>query len=58
MHVHVACPDGEAKFWLEPLVTLAQNYGLSAKQVKDILAVIEEKKSELTSAWQKHFKGS
>ena len=57
MHVHVACPDGESKFWLEPLVALAQNYGLSAKQVKDILAVIEEKKNEITSAWQEHFKG-
>ncbi len=30
MHVHVACPDGEAKFWLEPLVALAQNYILWA----------------------------
>lgn len=25
MHVHVQGPDGEAKFWLEPSVELAQN---------------------------------
>jgi hypothetical protein len=24
MHVHVQCPDGEAKFWLEPVISLAQ----------------------------------
>lgn len=27
MHVHISCPNGEAKFWLEPMVVLAQNYG-------------------------------
>jgi hypothetical protein len=29
MHVHAQCPDGEAKFWLEPTIALAHNYGLS-----------------------------
>lgn len=24
MHVHVSCPDGEAKFWLEPQLELAR----------------------------------
>ena len=28
MHVHVQSPDGEAKFWLEPEIALAQNQGL------------------------------
>jgi len=23
MHIHVFCTDGEAKFWLEPLISLA-----------------------------------
>ncbi|MCB1940364.1 MAG: DUF4160 domain-containing protein, partial [Rhodocyclaceae bacterium] len=22
IHVHVQCPDGEAKYWLEPVVAL------------------------------------
>jgi hypothetical protein len=30
-HVHVTCPDGEAKFWLEPVVSVAANAGLSEK---------------------------
>ena len=25
-HVHVYSPKGEAKFWIEPSVALAQNY--------------------------------
>ena len=24
--VHVYCPDGEAKFWLEPQIEIAQNH--------------------------------
>ena len=28
-HVHVFCPDGEAKFWLDPKIELAQNYGMN-----------------------------
>ena len=30
IHVHVAHPDGEAKFWLTPQVVLANHTGLSA----------------------------
>lgn len=29
MHVHVNHADGEAKFWLEPAIVLAQNFELS-----------------------------
>lgn len=25
LHVHAHCADGEAKFWLEPQIELAQN---------------------------------
>lgn len=56
MHVHVACPDGEAKFWLEPVVALAQNYGLTGRQIREIQSVIEEHNREITSAWKEHFK--
>ena len=57
MHVHVYCGDGEAKFWLEPEIELAKNYGLSRLQLKQIEEIIEDHYNELTSAWQKHFNG-
>jgi len=28
MHVHVYCERGEAKFWLEPKIELAKNFGM------------------------------
>lgn len=33
MYIHVAHPDGEAKFWLEPSVSLAGHTGLSPKEL-------------------------
>lgn len=55
MHVHVTCEDGEAKFWIEPVVALSRYTGLSAKQLRDIQKIVEEKNREITSAWKKHF---
>ncbi len=56
IHIHVSCPSGEAKFWLEPVVALDQHYELSAKQIKELQKIIEERKNEITKAWKKHFK--
>jgi hypothetical protein len=55
MHVHVYCERGEAKFWLEPAIELAQNSGLSARQVRVVTMLIEEHKDEIRRAWQTHF---
>lgn len=56
-HVHAICPDGEAKFWLEPSVDLARNYGLSQAQVTELKKIVEEKRNDILDAWRKHFAG-
>ncbi len=55
MHVHVSCADGEAKFWLEPAVTLAQNYGLSDRQLRDAQALVGAHIDECRNSWKAHF---
>ena len=57
MHVHVQCADGEAKFWLEPSIELAQNFGLSSGQVRASRALVEAHADELRTAWKTHFGG-
>lgn len=57
MHVHVYCGDGEAKFWLEPDIELANNFRLSRKQIKEVEEIIEEDYNELQRAWREHFAG-
>ena len=55
MHVHVQSPDGEAKFWLEPEIALAQNQGLRGRSVFESLQLIREHEQEIRRAWQAHF---
>lgn len=57
MHVHVHATTGEAKFWLEPRVELARNYGLSIRQVSAALRLIQEHEDEIRKAWKTHFAG-
>lgn len=55
-HVHVVSPEGEAKFWLEPIVALAEKSKLNARQLKEIQRIVEGRKDEINRAWNKHFK--
>ena len=55
MHIHVYSPEGEAKFWLEPIPSLAENHGLSSKQLNKLQKLIEERIHEIKRSWKKHF---
>ncbi|PUE21178.1 DUF4160 domain-containing protein [Limnohabitans sp. WS1] len=57
IHVHVAHPDGEAKFWLTPVVALSTSTGLSTKQLKEAQSVVESHLKEIQDAWNHHFGG-
>ncbi|OLC30802.1 MAG: hypothetical protein AUH81_19340 [Candidatus Rokubacteria bacterium 13_1_40CM_4_69_5] len=53
--VHVQHATGEAKFWLEPELKLAQNYGLSSARINTALRIIRGHQNEIRAAWKKHF---
>ena len=55
MHVHVQAPEGEAKFWLEPAISLAQNHGLGKSMLRESFRLIQEHEQEIRQAWQAHF---
>jgi hypothetical protein len=55
MHIHVQAPNGEAKYWMEPHIELAVNYGLTQKQLNTALRLIQEHEDEIRRAWQAHF---
>jgi len=55
VHVHITCADGEAKFWLEPLVALAVYHGLNQRRLNEIQKIVEEHKNEIIKAWHEHF---
>lgn len=55
MHVHVHGHAGETKFWLEPRVELAQGHGLSAKELRLVKTLIEERYDDICDSWNRHF---
>jgi hypothetical protein len=55
MHVHVQTAEGEAKFWLEPNIELAENYGLKPRQLNAALRLVKKHEDEIRKAWQAHF---
>ena len=54
-HVHVVSGHGEAKFWLEPLVALANYAGLKEKELKRLQKIVAEYREEFIEAWEKYF---
>lgn len=34
MHIHVVKAENEAKYWLEPNIELAENFGFQYKRIK------------------------
>jgi hypothetical protein len=55
MHIHVTCEDGEAKFWIAPIISLAIYHGLNSRKLNEIQKIVEEHKYEISRAWQRHF---
>lgn len=55
LHVHVQHADGEAKFWLDPTIELAQHIGLKDRQLRQICELIEVHENDIRSAWKQHF---
>ncbi|MEO8603181.1 MAG: DUF4160 domain-containing protein [bacterium] len=55
MHVHVQHAGGEAKFWLEPRIELAENHGLSGRRLASALHLVQERENEVRGAWKAHF---
>lgn len=55
VHIHATGENGEAKYWLEPIISLATFFGLSPQSLNEIQKIVEEHKNEILEAWQKHF---
>jgi hypothetical protein len=55
IHIHVTCEHGEAKFWLEPIISLALYSKMSPHMLNEIQKIIGEHKNEIFEEWQRHF---
>ncbi|OHD17324.1 MAG: hypothetical protein A2Y38_15260 [Spirochaetes bacterium GWB1_59_5] len=49
-HVHVLGPDGEAKFWLDPELSLVFCSGLSSQELLTLEKIVKQRGEELVDA--------
>jgi len=55
-HIHIDHKDGRSmKIWLQPEVSLANNYGVNQKTLRKMLKRAEEKQVEYLEEWHAHF---
>jgi hypothetical protein len=50
-HVHVDRENKSAKFWLDPVVILAVNYGYSRAELRQIESILTEELDLLRERW-------
>ena len=52
-HIHVRSPDGECKFWLEP-IGLAGNRGIAAHDLREIERLVYEHQELLIEKYDEY----
>ena len=55
VHVHVARPGADAKFWLFPDVEMAYNRGFNARTIRQIQQIVERRRTEIEGVWNEFF---
>ncbi|MFH0786121.1 MAG: DUF4160 domain-containing protein [Pseudomonadota bacterium] len=53
-HIHVETPDGECKFWLDP-IRLARNIGVSPRTIRLIERIVFEYQNYFKEKFNEYF---
>ncbi len=54
VHVHVIRERTEAKFWIEPEVSVADNEGFAKHELDKVMKMVVENKEIIKDAWNKY----
>jgi hypothetical protein len=55
-HIHVETPEGECKFWLDP-IRLARNMGITPKTIRLLEKIVFEHQDDLKEKFHDYFYG-
>ena len=55
IHIHVRKGPNLAKFWVEPVISLANNYGFVSKELNEFKIKIEDNKELIKERWHEYF---
>ena len=55
IHVHVFNAEGEAKFWLYPIVHLNDSDGFDARTLRELAEVVKQNTALIERVWNEYF---
>ena len=55
LHIHVRKAESLAKFWLEPEPEVAEAYGFTSHELRELLGVAIKKTELIRRYWNEHF---
>jgi hypothetical protein len=55
LHIHVRKGEAVAKFWLEPVVSVAESYAMRSSELRELMGVAEENRELIERYWNEHF---
>ncbi len=54
IHIHVIKAECEAKYWLEPAIELAENFGFTSKELSVIQEILISDGDEFKQKYRRH----
>lgn len=54
IHIHIVKAENEAKYWLEPDIELAENFGFSSKELSFIEKILKEDGDDFKIKFARH----
>ncbi len=55
VHIHAERGGAEAKFWIEPDVSVAHNDGFNVKALRELAGLVGANKARIEEAWREFF---
>ncbi|MHB1292395.1 MAG: DUF4160 domain-containing protein [Sulfuricella sp.] len=56
LHIHVRGEGCEAKFWLTPMVRVADSDGFDSRTLRELAEVVEQNVELIERSWNEHFR--
>jgi hypothetical protein len=56
LHIHVRGDDCEAKFWLTPMVRVADSDGFDSRSLRELAEVVEQNAELIKRSWDEYFR--
>jgi len=55
LHIHVRQGERTAKIWIEPVISVAESYKMTSKELKEIIEVVQKQEDFIRRSWNEHF---